>query len=125
MTSTRPVFVRLPEEQALQLDHACYVQGMTKQAFVRTALANHLGGATSDGSANEFGRRDDVLTLDELVSLLRVEVEVVRRRVEAGELPGRRFGDDWRFSRHGVMAWLATSEDHGRRAAGSEAPRVS
>lgn len=125
MTSTRPVFVRLPEEQALQLEHACYVQGMTKQAFVRTALANHLGGASSDGPARDLGRREDVLTLDELAALLRVEVKVVRRRVEAGELPGRRFGDAWRFSRHGVMAWLAASEDHGRRAAGFDAPRVS
>jgi len=26
---------------------------------------------------------------------------------EGGELPGRRIGEDWRFSRSALLAWLA------------------
>jgi excisionase family DNA binding protein len=53
----------------------------------------------------------DVVTLEELAELLRVPADVVRARAERGELPGRRFGDDWRFMREGVLAWLARGSD--------------
>jgi excisionase family DNA binding protein len=52
-----------------------------------------------------------VVTLEELAELLRVPADVVRQRAERGELPGRRFGDDWRFMREGVLAWLAGGPD--------------
>lgn len=122
MAVTRPVFIRLPELQADRLDRACFARGMTKQAFVSAAVVTQLDGAEGGESAVEARPTDEVLTLDELAILLRVDHEIVRRRVEAGELPGRRFDDEWRFSRHGVLAWLAVSEDHGRRVAGFEAP---
>jgi excisionase family DNA binding protein len=31
----------------------------------------------------------------------------VRALAEAGELPGRRVGGDWRFAREAVLRWLA------------------
>lgn len=52
----------------------------------------------TDGSA--------VMTLHEVSSLLRLSEATVLRLVESGELPGRRFGRQWRFSRHAVMASL-------------------
>lgn len=126
MAATRPVFVRLPEAQALRLERACAKQGMTKQAYVSAALTSRLDGTTGHRRPSDVVAADDVLTLDELAALLRLDAQVVRRRVEAGDLPGRRFDDEWRFSRHGVLAWLAAAEDHpGRRAAGFEAPRVA
>ena len=122
VAATRPVFIRLPELQVERLERACSAQSMTKQAFVSAAVATRLDGVEDARQPTERRPRDDVLTLDELAHLLRVDVEAVRRRVEAGDLPGRRFGDEWRFSLEGVLVWLATSEDHGRRAAGFEAP---
>jgi excisionase family DNA binding protein len=53
----------------------------------------------------------DVVTLEELAELLRLPADVVRARAERGELPGRQFGDDWRFMRNGVLAWLARGSD--------------
>jgi excisionase family DNA binding protein len=53
---------------------------------------------------------DDVLTLDELAQLLKLDPDTVMVRVDAGELPGRRFGDQWRFSRRALLAWLDGSD---------------
>jgi excisionase family DNA binding protein len=49
----------------------------------------------------------EVLTLAEAADLLQVEPGVVEAMAEAGELPGRRLGDDWRFARLGLLRWLA------------------
>jgi excisionase family DNA binding protein len=53
---------------------------------------------------------DDVLTLEEVAALLKLPIDVVQTRVEAGDLPGRRFGKDWRFAKTAVLAWLAIGE---------------
>lgn len=124
MTTTRPVFIRLPEAEADRLTRVCATRGMTKQAFVRAAVAARLDSG-GEGLSDAVPDRDEVLTLDELARLLRVQSDVIRTRVEAGELPGRRFGDEWRFSRTGVLTWLAGVEDVGRRAPGFEAPKAS
>jgi excisionase family DNA binding protein len=47
-----------------------------------------------------------VLTLDEAAALLKVPADAVRARAEAGDLPGRRFGNDWRFIRSAILDWL-------------------
>jgi hypothetical protein len=31
------------------------------------------------------------------------------RAAERGELPGRRIGDEWRFGREALLAWLSGS----------------
>lgn len=49
----------------------------------------------------------DVLSLEQLAALLDVDVAAARGLAEAGEIPGRRIGEEWRFSREAVMAWLA------------------
>jgi excisionase family DNA binding protein len=51
-----------------------------------------------------------VLTLDEVAGLLKVPADAVRSRAEADELPGRRFGKEWRFARMAVLAWLTDGE---------------
>ena len=60
-------------------------------------------------------RTDDVLTLEEVAALLKVPADVVRGRAEKGELPGRRFGDAWRFARTAVLAWLGDGESTKRK----------
>jgi excisionase family DNA binding protein len=49
----------------------------------------------------------EVLTLAEAAELLRVEVEALRAWAEAGDVPGRRLGGDWRFRRAALLDWLA------------------
>jgi len=60
-------------------------------------------------------REDEVLTLSEVASLLKLSTDAVLSRVQIGDLPARRFGDEWRFSKLGVLAWLAEGERRTRR----------
>ncbi len=49
----------------------------------------------------------EVLTLEGAAELLQIETAQVAELAAAGELPGRRIGEDWRFSRSALLAWLA------------------
>lgn len=92
---------------------------MTKQAFVSRAVITQLDGDAAPGVGRAAGPGpDEVLTLDQLAELLRVDAGALRRRVEKSEVPGRRFGDQWRFSRSGILTWLSEPESSDRRATG-------
>jgi excisionase family DNA binding protein len=57
-----------------------------------------------------FGRHDEtpeVLTGEQLAELLQIDVKTVRSLAARGELPGRKIGREWRFSRRAVLDWLA------------------
>jgi excisionase family DNA binding protein len=57
-----------------------------------------------------FGRRPgspEVLTAEQLAELLQVDTKTVRSLAAQGELPGRKVGRHWRFSRRAVLDWLA------------------
>lgn len=57
----------------------------------------------------------EVLTLEEAATLLRVKDAELSEAVERGDVPGRRIGTQWRFSRAALLAWLAAAEpDAGR-----------
>lgn len=51
-----------------------------------------------------------VLNLRDCARLVRMSERHCRELADAGELPGRRAGRDWRFSRDAVLAWLAGSD---------------
>ena len=59
---------------------------------------------------------EEVLTLEEAAALLRLPIEAVRARAINGDLPGRAFGEEWRFSRVALLAWLADGEAAQREA---------
>jgi excisionase family DNA binding protein len=48
----------------------------------------------------------EVLTLEDASELLQVAPEDVQALAAAGELPGRKIGETWRFSRAAVLRWL-------------------
>jgi len=48
----------------------------------------------------------DVLSVKEVADLLRIGETSVRRLAASGELPGRRIGKRWRFSREEILALL-------------------
>lgn len=48
----------------------------------------------------------EVLTLEQLAELLSLDADSVQGLAEAGEIPGRKLGEEWRFSRAAVLAWL-------------------
>ena len=52
----------------------------------------------------------EVLTLAEVADLLQTDEETISTMAEAGELPARKIGDEWRFARIAVLSWLAGGE---------------
>src|SRR5438046_1323959 len=122
MSKRTPLFVRLPQNQAAALDRLAEATGRRKQSLVSELLGDHLTGArplsvgrvevsnTPGVRAVVRGDVDEVLTLEEVASLLKVTADAVRSRAEKGELPGRRFGNEWRFERVAVLAWLRYGE---------------
>src|SRR5258708_21356022 len=116
MTKGRtPLFVRLPRDQMEALDRLADATGRRKQALVRELLGDRLAADRSLAVGrvevtNTPEASDEVLTLDEAATLLKLPADAVRTRAEEGDLPGRRLGNEWRFTRRAVLAWLAAGE---------------
>lgn len=49
----------------------------------------------------------DVLTLEEAAAFLRVTEEQLRSQAQAGGMPARCLGGEWRFARSALYQWLA------------------
>src|SRR5215472_10520626 len=103
-----PLFVRLPREQAAALDRLVDSTGRRKQHLVSDLLADQL--AVGRVEINEPTAAEEILTLQDAAALLRLPPETVRERAAAGDLPGRLFGEEWRFARAALLAWLARGE---------------
>lgn len=51
----------------------------------------------------------EVLTLAEAATFLRVDVEELRLAADAGQVPGRAIGAEWRFVATALVEWLSTA----------------
>jgi excisionase family DNA binding protein len=49
----------------------------------------------------------EIMTLGELAAWLEVDDQAVRELAESDRIPGRKLGEEWRFSRQAILAWLA------------------
>jgi excisionase family DNA binding protein len=107
-----PLFVRLPREQATALDRLADSTGRRKQHVVSDLLANQL--AVGRLEIVDRAGAEEVLTLEEAAELLRLPVETIRASALTGELPGRAFGEEWRFARTALLTWLG-GDDRARR----------
>lgn len=116
-TERTPLYVRLPRSQAAALDRLAQASGRPKQHLVTELIADRLttgdrqlsvGRVESTGGGNV--RVDEVLTLEEVAAFLKLSPDAVQSRAAEGELPGRRFGKEWRFARPAVLAWLAAGD---------------
>jgi excisionase family DNA binding protein len=124
--ATRAVYVRLPVREAEKLDRAAERQRASKRDVIATLLAEHLDAdgdqrrrvIIEDGvdhlavghAAFTPAPPDAVLTLEEAAELLRVAPETLLARAEAGDVPARKLGDDWRFRRDALLDWLGAEE---------------
>jgi len=122
MASRIPLYVRLPAEEARKLDRAAFELGASKQDLVTGLVARYVDPTSEEGlealrvvagelplgrHAFQLGEDPEVLTPEEAGELLQVEPEVVVVMATAGRLPGRKLGEEWRFSRIALLAWLA------------------
>ncbi len=121
MKDRTALYVRIPTAEAEKLDRAAFELKTSKQDLV-AGLVSRYGDVdtlrrvtvetTEDGlSIGHASFRafppPDVLTVGELAEWLHVDVATIAELAEAGELPGRRLGDEWRFARDAVLDWLA------------------
>lgn len=114
-----PLYVRLPRDQAAAIDQLVTASGRHKQQVVSELLSDRLALGRIDLAEDPMPADAEVLTLEEAAALLRLAPAAVRARAEAAELPARRFGDEWRFSRAALMAWLGAGD---RPASGPGGP---
>jgi excisionase family DNA binding protein len=93
----RPLYVRLPADAADTLDRVALERRTSKQDLVADLIV---------GRADFRKEPAAVLTLGETAELLQTTDAAVVELAEAGELPGRKVGGEWRFSRTAVLHWL-------------------
>ena len=105
MSESQPLFVRLPRRAAERLESVAAETGATK----REVITKLITGDDLVVGAHAFrpGEPNAVLTLPDAAELLRVGTAVVEELAEAGQLPGRRVGGEWRFAREALLRWLA------------------
>jgi excisionase family DNA binding protein len=134
-TRRSALYVRIPASEAAKLDRAAFELKASKQDLIAGLVARYVDPHSSAGlhALEELtGRRrvtlettDDtvtvgrhsfqpaepteVLTLEQLAELLQTDEGTVRMLAEDGELPGRKLGDEWRFSRAAIHEWLTRS----------------
>jgi excisionase family DNA binding protein len=127
-SETAALFVRLPLEEAEKLDRFSFERRIPKRDVVRWLVSERLDDAdvvwhrpapppiplvAPAPGAMAVGRADlvaadvaDVLTVEQAAELLQADPDAVRALAEAGELPARKVGDEWRFLRRAVLDWL-------------------
>jgi excisionase family DNA binding protein len=130
------LFVRIPSEQARRLDRAALQLRVPKQSLVSELLERYVDPDSPESlAALDAGRRvtietlenpniavghhsfrprePEVLTPEEAADLLQVDLQLVLDLARSGELPGRELGGHWRFSRSGLLEWLARPRSEG------------
>src|SRR3954449_13350880 len=117
-----PLYVRIPQSHAEKLDRFAFELKMPKQDLIaglvedmkiapgftrRSTEVVEVDDNLSVGRASflPYGQ-PEVLTLAEAADLLQVDEDVVEKMAGGGELPGRKLGDQWRFSRIALIDWL-------------------
>jgi excisionase family DNA binding protein len=122
------LFVRIPAAEAEKLHRAADVLRTPKRELITKLVAQfdpqdpvwtqEVAGPPMPVEAEwEVGRHSfrpvdapEVLTPAQLAELLQVDEETVIALAEKRELPGRKVGKEWRFSREAILAWLAEDE---------------
>ena len=116
------LYVRIPQSHADKLDRAAFELKVSKQDLVTGLVEDMKIAPGFTRRRTEVVEVDDtlsvgraaflpsgpveVLTLAEAADLLQVDASVVEAMASDGELPGRRLGDEWRFSREALLRWL-------------------
>jgi excisionase family DNA binding protein len=132
---TAALYVRLPHPEFEKLDRAAEALATNKKTIVTSLVSRYVDPDSADGlaalrsSLAPDPRRitinlpdeglavghhaftpaplPDVLTPAQAADLLQVAEEELVELAEAGSVPARRIGDQWRFSRPALIDWLA------------------
>lgn len=112
MSESHPLFMRLPATAAEQLDKIASDHGASKREIVtRLILDNDL---TVGQHAFHPSTEPTVLTSRQAAELLQIDEQLVLDLAATGQLPARRLGEQWRFSRTAVLDWLNSTTGAGQ-----------
>jgi excisionase family DNA binding protein len=132
-SSETPLYVRLPNEASAKLDRAAEALGVRKKDLVANLVSTYVDPDTQQGlntlgtlatrktlDTNQTGPMlgtysfqsysqefPDVMNAKQAGQFLQIEEKLVVQLAEKGELPGKKLGPVWRFSREALVAWLA------------------
>jgi excisionase family DNA binding protein len=129
------LFVRLPATAVDKLDRAALALGMRKKDLVAGLVSRYvdpdsrrglsaLGALSSRKVTVDLGEPaatlgsysfqaydpPEVMNAEQAGQFLQIDEAVVVELAEANELPGRKLGAEWRFSRAALVAWLSSPE---------------
>jgi excisionase family DNA binding protein len=138
VASTKPLYVRLPAEQAQRLDEAASALAASKKDLVAGLVERYVHPEDPDqlealrevarsaprprrieidfdGPALTVGHHafhptpPEVLDAAQAAELLAVDEQAIVEAAERGDLPGRRIGGQWRFARRALLDWLGAA----------------
>ena len=126
------LFVRLPANAVEKLHRAAEALGMRKKDLVASLVTRYVdpdsrGGLSALGALSihkvgadlgdtgagrgsySFHPYDppEVLSAEQAAEFLQIDTAVVVEMAESGQLPGRKLGTAWRFSRAALVTWLS------------------
>jgi excisionase family DNA binding protein len=122
------LYVRIPSEEAEKLHRAADFLRTPKRELITRLVAEfdpedpvwtrRVAGPMASAQAEwSMGQHSfvpaselEILTPAQLAGLLQIEEETLIELAEKRELPGRKVGEEWRFSRDAILAWLAEDE---------------
>src|ERR671934_330307 len=122
------LFVRIPSAEAEKLHRAADFLRTPKRELITKLVASfdpedpvwtrEVAGPPMPAEAEwEIGRHSfrpaeepEGLTPAQPAELLQADEEAVVELAEKGELPGRKVGEEWRFSRSAILAWLGEEQ---------------
>jgi excisionase family DNA binding protein len=105
---TAAIFARIPRAEAEKLQRLSFELKRPKQEIIAGLVAQYSPGEEWTLGRHSFlpSEPPEVMTMTQLATYLQTDEDTVRALAEAGELPGRLVGGEWRFSRQAVLAWL-------------------
>ena len=65
-----------------------------------------IQGAVGKGNRTMETRQKEVLTAEEAAVFLHFNPVTIRQKARLGEIPGRKIGKEWRFSRRVLLEWI-------------------
>ena len=128
------LYVRLPAKAVDKLDRAAEALGVHKKDLIAGLVSRYVDPDSKRGlnalgalaqprrvtvelgdpgptlGSYSFQSYDppEVMNAEQTAQLLQLEEKVVLELAEAGDLPARKLGYVWRFSRSAVIAWLSS-----------------
>ena len=84
-------------------------------ALALSLAAGMRVGATGLATTTDDDGDGDVMTVDDVAAMLKIGRAAVYESVSRDEIPHRRVGKQIRFSRQGIMRWLASWSSQGAK----------